>query len=83
MVKRFVGVLLVVGAVLGAWRYLGDGASITDPQWFDNASANVRELLGWSDGTVRDRTQRGHPTPSHSPTSTRTSSPSPSSKVKP
>lgn len=59
MVRRFVAALFAVGVVLGCWRFLGDGADLTDPQWLGNATSNVRELFGWSNETVRDRTDGG------------------------
>lgn len=55
MVKRALGVLLIIGVVLGLWRYLGDGASITDPAWSRNAERKVASWFDESDRLVRQR----------------------------
>ena len=45
-VRSLVASILMLGVVLGIWRFLGDGANITDPQWVPNAIANMKELMG-------------------------------------
>lgn len=45
---RVVGTVLMAGVIIGLWRVLGQGASITDPQWFANASATLSEFTVWA-----------------------------------
>lgn len=64
MVSTFFTTLVVIGLVIGVWRFLGDGADITDPAWPQNAYENVRDWMTGVDETVRDRTN--HLQPAHS-----------------
>ncbi|MEV8544598.1 hypothetical protein [Streptomyces sp. NPDC051572] len=43
---RTLSYLAAVGVVLGIWRLLGHGASVTDPEWLKNA---VKSLSAFGD----------------------------------
>lgn len=45
--SRAIATIVIIGVVLGVARWLGDGASLTDPQWFTNATAKVQALMDW------------------------------------
>lgn len=58
MLSAFVTTLVVIGVVLGVWRFLGDGADITDPEWPRNAYETIKEWSEGADDTIGDRTER-------------------------
>lgn len=60
MLRTFFVTLVVIGLVIGVWRFLGDGADITDPEWPQNVYENVQEWFAGADSTVRDRTDSMH-----------------------
>lgn len=53
-IGRVLGVLIVLGIVLGLWRYLGAGAGIGSPDWFGNAFDTVGRFLDWVAARTED-----------------------------
>lgn len=45
LIRTAITGVITIGIVLGMWRWLGGGVSITDPAWIGNASATVQ---GWA-----------------------------------
>lgn len=58
VISAFLTTVLVIGVVIGAWRVLGGGADITDPQWPANAYETVRDWFDGADDTIRKRTDQ-------------------------
>lgn len=51
---RMLATLVIIGVVLGVWRYLGQGAGITDAGWFERAASSVESLMQWANQQVRE-----------------------------
>lgn len=64
--------LVLLGVVLGCWRYLGGGAGITDPAWIGNAVKNGQKMIGWGDGVgdnIKREVDQNKPSAPSAPTS--------------
>lgn len=57
VVKRVLGGLVLIGVVIGIWRYLGDGAALGSAEWFNNATDTVQGFIDWVQARARDLSQ--------------------------
>lgn len=54
LIGRIVGVLIILGVSLAVLRYLGQGAGLDSPEWFDNATGSVSRLGEWFSDRIDD-----------------------------
>lgn len=60
-VGRTIAALIMLGVLLGAYRWLGQGANVWEPDFFPNAEERISRLFDWSDDTIRDKTRQEPP----------------------
>lgn len=53
MLARVAALIITAIVVLGAFRYLGDGVSMTDPAFWTNAETKISALMKWLSGIAR------------------------------
>lgn len=73
LVLRVFAVLILIGLVLGAWRYLGQGVGIGSPGWLTNAFDSVTHFMRWGQTTSKQVIDHSTTTTGTSGSSTHTS----------
>jgi len=53
---RIVGGLVLLGVIIGCWRYLGQGSDLTSPDWFAQTTDTLRSFGDWVSDRIREAT---------------------------